>query len=571
MTRRTPKAKAADPYPYVVLGAVILVALAAILYTVGMPQWPQGNLRGAATTPNGGTSVQTTTTTTSTGTPAGFAPALDPIDGITYLAAATGSGVQVSVNGNGGRFVWRTGYYLKDAQWNPFTFSTPGIAGTNWTNGSLNAALPADAPTDGYVIVYACKKYPGRANFTCGPRNATSPSSERRWTIVQYQIAPTGCTDDCAIGATMCASTQVRSCGNYDTDTCREWGTAQDCPTGQTCQGSACTTAGSNGDTRPLCSTQPRTQCTSAMSGGSLRSDLQCSCAVGPCPEPPLKCYQCPDGQSPAYDAATGTYRCAVPTTTVDVPRFMGGIDGLDWAARVQNGVQTGPACDTNARCTGVGLVVGCFSPGDVRDQWTCAYGGGQQYPALYQCDASHYGEELSAGGTAKVCCAQSGGAYVFQAGACQIAATEERLGVAGIGAESCWDGVDNDDDGAFDLQGGSGSGAAEGADCPWAWNDDIEAPASVTVGSSFSVWCSSDFGWQTTGHAGPKRTGGSATTTAFGVWDATKGKYRSEFTAGTACTIITIACGTDKGSIFEANPGGNNLEATINCQGLAG
>ena len=234
------------------------------------------------------------------GTPPGYAPSTDPIDGTTYLQATSGS---VIVDGNG-RYAWRTGYYLKDSQWRPFIIGA-GIAGTNWTNGSISASLPTDAPAAGYVIIYACKRYDTRG-FVCGPRVANQTASERYWTVTEYGSA--SCADDCGAGATRCSGAMVQTCGNYDTDACLEWSQSQSCPSGQSCQGTACT---GGGDTRPRCDTQPRTECSNTpISGGQLRNDLRCQSFV---PGVTFTCYQCPVGQEPWYNTTSYTYRCVAP------------------------------------------------------------------------------------------------------------------------------------------------------------------------------------------------------------------------------------------------------------------
>ncbi len=43
------------------------------------------------------------------------------------------------------------------------------------------------------------------------------------------------CTDDCSLGQRECYGNGWRQCGNWDTDDCLEWSTVTDCPTGQTC------------------------------------------------------------------------------------------------------------------------------------------------------------------------------------------------------------------------------------------------------------------------------------------------------------------------------------------------
>jgi len=55
------------------------------------------------------------------------------------------------------------------------------------------------------------------------------------------------CEDECPWkDATNCSGTQVVTCGNYDDDTCLEWGPPADCPSNETCQGESCTATCSN-------------------------------------------------------------------------------------------------------------------------------------------------------------------------------------------------------------------------------------------------------------------------------------------------------------------------------------
>ncbi|HEY5934640.1 MAG TPA: hypothetical protein VIU61_08395, partial [Kofleriaceae bacterium] len=49
------------------------------------------------------------------------------------------------------------------------------------------------------------------------------------------------CSDECTAGATSCdGTTAERACGNFDTDTCTEWGDPIACPTGQSCRDGMC-------------------------------------------------------------------------------------------------------------------------------------------------------------------------------------------------------------------------------------------------------------------------------------------------------------------------------------------
>ncbi|MBI4510973.1 MAG: right-handed parallel beta-helix repeat-containing protein [Deltaproteobacteria bacterium] len=51
------------------------------------------------------------------------------------------------------------------------------------------------------------------------------------------------CTSECTAGVTDCDGAQVKTCGNYDGDACLEWGTAQDCPSGEACIARRCQVA----------------------------------------------------------------------------------------------------------------------------------------------------------------------------------------------------------------------------------------------------------------------------------------------------------------------------------------
>lgn len=45
------------------------------------------------------------------------------------------------------------------------------------------------------------------------------------------------CSNECTSGSKRCANGKVETCGNYDSDSCTEWGDIKDCPTGQSCTG----------------------------------------------------------------------------------------------------------------------------------------------------------------------------------------------------------------------------------------------------------------------------------------------------------------------------------------------
>ncbi len=71
------------------------------------------------------------------------------------------------------------------------------------------------------------------------------------------QCGPT-CLDECpAADATRCDGPGVQICGNYDTDSCLEWGTTVACPEGLTCSAGSC---GSPGDCTDECAAES-TEC----------------------------------------------------------------------------------------------------------------------------------------------------------------------------------------------------------------------------------------------------------------------------------------------------------------------
>jgi hypothetical protein len=48
------------------------------------------------------------------------------------------------------------------------------------------------------------------------------------------------CVDECAAGSQRCWENGFQLCGNFDADSCVEWGQYQDCPSGQTCSNGTC-------------------------------------------------------------------------------------------------------------------------------------------------------------------------------------------------------------------------------------------------------------------------------------------------------------------------------------------
>ncbi|MBI5480801.1 MAG: hypothetical protein HY906_18225 [Deltaproteobacteria bacterium] len=54
------------------------------------------------------------------------------------------------------------------------------------------------------------------------------------------------CVDECTSGSKQCSGDGFRSCGNFDSDACLDWGPVTPCPTGQTCSNGVCSAACTN-------------------------------------------------------------------------------------------------------------------------------------------------------------------------------------------------------------------------------------------------------------------------------------------------------------------------------------
>lgn len=86
------------------------------------------------------------------------------------------------------------------------------------------------------VQIQTCGNFDMDACLEFGPSVACSGTQTCQGTTCQDP-----CTDECsAQGATQCSGTQVRTCGNFDADSCLEWSTAANCPGTQVCTINSC-------------------------------------------------------------------------------------------------------------------------------------------------------------------------------------------------------------------------------------------------------------------------------------------------------------------------------------------
>ena len=143
-----------------------------------------------------------------------------------------------------------------------YTWSYPkkcsgGYVCDNWIKSSTFGTCQPECQNECTVGQKACAS--GTAYKYCG----LNGKSCFQWIAVECGAGKkcesgecvASCNNECTSGAKRCANGKVETCGNYDTDTCTEWGCAADCPSGQVCSGSGqcistCTDECSLGDKR---------------------------------------------------------------------------------------------------------------------------------------------------------------------------------------------------------------------------------------------------------------------------------------------------------------------------------
>lgn len=139
------------------------------------------------------------------------------------------------------------------------------------------------------------------------------------------------CTDDCAVNAKRCANGGTSSCGQFDGDSCLEWGSPAPCRAGETCNAGVCATTcvsdcTSAGATR--CDGTAVVTCTEVSAGCLKWSGRQV------CPESTV----CSNGACAASCsdecAAEGERRCvAASANTWEVCRHHDVDDCLEWGS----------------------------------------------------------------------------------------------------------------------------------------------------------------------------------------------------------------------------------------------
>jgi hypothetical protein len=132
------------------------------------------------------------------------------------------------------------------------------IADLSFVASRFSSSVGSSSCTDGTAYGVCSTNKPYYCNngtlvsrcSTCGCPSAQTCSSAGTC------ISAVSCTNDCSTsGLKQCSGNSVQTCGNYDTDSCLEWGGTTACASGQTCSNGACittTTPPSSGTALPV-------------------------------------------------------------------------------------------------------------------------------------------------------------------------------------------------------------------------------------------------------------------------------------------------------------------------------
>lgn len=112
--------------------------------------------------------------------------------------------------------------------------STKCASGQTCSNGTCTASC---TPKTCSSLGYTC----GSASDGCG-KTLSCGSCATGQTCTSGKCV-SGCTNECATsGAKQCSGAGYRTCGNYDSDSCREWSSVTNCASGKTCSNGTCVT-----------------------------------------------------------------------------------------------------------------------------------------------------------------------------------------------------------------------------------------------------------------------------------------------------------------------------------------
>lgn len=303
--------------------------------------------------------------------PAKYAPSKDPDDNSQLLRASMTNG-ELTVSAEN-EYVYRTGYYLKNNAWTPFTFDEQTVEGSDWIKSSATKELQ-NVPTQGWVIAYTCEQLDGE--WTCG-QNRTGEKNARRWAIVNYK-------------------NKIEGPG---------WKP----PPGGGGGGGG---GGSGGTPQDSCSSLPRAECMFEQPENGTPAEGTCFGDFDGGNKHSIECYQCDEGFVPGD--GDDIEKC-VPDSNETEPvetstKYVGGSGGTGWNTRIDAGEYdaTCPAdqcVDAWGECIPQGSNMirppGAVLEGTPHPRWICSDTGAGA--AFYYCSWQHAGDTLP--GTDLTCC----------------------------------------------------------------------------------------------------------------------------------------------------------------------
>ena len=142
-------------------------------------------------------------------------------------------------------------------EWSPSYSCGTSYPGTTCSNGYCVGSSGTDAGTCTNACTQGAKRcidvdlYQDCGNFdsdSCtewSPNYSCSTSYPGTTCSNGYCV---GCSNECTAGSTQCTdATHRQVCGNFDADTCTEWGPSTACASGQTCASGQCVTGADAG------------------------------------------------------------------------------------------------------------------------------------------------------------------------------------------------------------------------------------------------------------------------------------------------------------------------------------
>jgi len=135
-------------------------------------------------------------------------------------------------------------------------WSNPNYCPATYTCSGGNCIPGTCTPASCSSLSKQCGTWPDRcgSTITCG----TCPT-DQQCDNNGMCVTPGACSNDCSpVGARRCSgTTSYQVCGNYDTDSCLEWGNMTSCTYGQTCKDGMC----SNIPCSNECSVKGKVEC----------------------------------------------------------------------------------------------------------------------------------------------------------------------------------------------------------------------------------------------------------------------------------------------------------------------